>query len=268
MRNLAAFLPGFEGSVLNRKGTLIGFLKFINQKAAIAAMHMLNGHQFDGDSRDGCLRVSMAKRNMNISTRGGGYNSRILAMQSYNPYNPYMPQGDFAMGAGAYPMGGPDPYGGAAAMAGGMAVPEGYGGGYDFAGHQQQQQQQSFEPQTQQVMSVPIASNTRGTACDTLCIQGLTPWTTQGDVEGTFSAIQGFTDIKVFGRKSLGFVRFDSQQSALAAMEDLNGGTVSLPGADSRTSMRLEYAKRSLEERPPARNRDDSTSRDESARDE
>lgn len=250
MRNLAAFLPGFEGSVLNRKGTLIGFLKFINQKTAIAAMHMLNGHQFDGDSREGCLRVSMAKRNMNISRGATGYNGRVMAMQ-YNPYNPYMgAEGAFG-GMQGYPGG--DPYGAA-----------GYGAaaGYDFTGgqaaavaaHGYQEQQQ----QTQQVLSVPIASNTRGTACDTICIQGLTPWTTQGDVEGTFSALQGFTDIKVFGSKSLGFVRFDSESSSLAAMEDLNGGTVALPGADSRTSMRLEYAKRSLEDRPPNRNRSDS----------
>lgn len=245
MRNLAAFLPGFEGSVLNRKGSLIGFLKFINQKSAIAAMHMLNGHQFDGDSRDGCLRVSMAKRNMNIS-RGGGYNTRMMAMQ-YNPYNPYEQAGAFGAMPG-YGMPAGDPYAGAA----------GYGAaGYDF-GAGQAAPQQSYEQPQQQVLSVPIATNTRGTPCDTICIQGLTPWTNQSDVEGTFSVLQGFSDIKVFGNKSLGFVRFDTEQSALAAMEDLNNGTVALPGADSRTSMRLEYAKRSLEERPPNRGGRDS----------
>jgi len=260
MRNLAAFLPGFEGSVLNRKGTLIGFLKFINQKAAIAAMHMLNGHQFDGDSRDGCLRVSMAKRNMNITSRGGGYNSRVLAMQ-YNPYNPYMPaEQGYAVAAQGYGMGQPDPYAGAQSMAAYGQVQQ--GGSYDFAqGHQAAAH--SFQDQQQQVLSVPIASSTRGTPCDTLCIQGLTPWTQQGDVEGTFSALQGFTDIKIFGNKSLGFVRFNSEEAALAAMDDLNGGTVALPGADSRTSMRLEYAKRSLEERPPTRNRSDSVRNDD-----
>jgi len=238
LRNLATFLPGFEGAIIHNKSsrdmeTQIGFIKFVNQKSAVAALQVLHGHVFDDQESNNTLRVSMAKRNMNVSRSSRA--SLPLPMQ----FNPYMQVPGYE-GFDGYYHGGP---------------------GYDMHASSHASSHGSSHghaavQSTSSLADAPVISNTRGNPCDTLCIQGMTPWTSQGDVEAVFRELQGFKDIKVFGQKGLGFVRFESEKEAGNAMDELDGATVQLPGADNRTSMRIEYAKRSLEERPPRRDRE------------
>lgn len=245
LRNLGAFLPGFEGAVINRsKGeSQIGFMKFVNPKAAMAAMGMLHGYQFDepSDSRDGsgALRVSMAKRNMNVgrSSRGG------QSMQGL--YNPYMQ----APGFSDYGMEAHMPY---------------YGGsGYDMAihaaataaanataSHSQQHGASDGQP-------THISAHSQGKPCNTICLQGITPWTTEADIGSLVRQLSGYKDMKMLGKKGLGFVRFESEDDAGAALQQLDGSSVVLPGSNPGTNVRIEYAKRPLTEKPPSRDRDD-----------
>lgn len=237
LRNLATFLPGFEGAIIHNRSsrdmeTQIGFVKFANQKSAMAALQVLHGHVFDDAEPNNTLRASMAKRNMNVSRSS---RASLPPMQ----FNPYMQVPGYESFDGYYHggHGGPGP-----------------GPGYDH--HAAHAAAHAAVQSTTSLADAPVISNTRGNPCDTLCIQGMTPWTTQNDVETVFHELQGFKDIKVFGQKGLGFVRFESEKEAGDAMDELDGATVQLPGADNRTSMRIEYAKRSLEERPPRRDRE------------
>lgn len=256
LRNLGIFLPGFEGAVINRRSSsrdrdaepapTMGFMKFVNPKSAMAALQGLHGHVFDEDEADRPLRVSMAKRNMHVS-RSSSYMSRAAPqMSGMAPFNPYLQVPEWVapgadqFGAAAY--GGYDMAMAAAAQAAAVAAA------------QQHQHHQQAAPAPH--CSVAIISNTTGTPCDTLCIQGMTRQSSQSDVEALFTSLNGFRDIKVFGSKGLGFVRFENDQDSCAAMEELNGLTVALPGGDSRTTVRIEYAKRSLEEVPPSSSRD------------
>ena len=195
----------------------------------MAAQQVLHGHVFDDqEATNSALRVSLAKRNMNVSRSS---RSAVAPLAQFNPYMQVPGYESFEAAQGYY---------------------QGGHGGYDLHAASHAAAHAAVQS-TSTLGDCPVTSNTRGNPCDTLCIQGMTPWTTTGDVEVIFRELQGFHTIKVFGQKGLGFVRFDSEKEAGAVMDELDGGTVQLPGADNRTCMRLEYAKRSLEERPPGR---------------
>mmetsp|Transcript_24975 Transcript_24975/g.49129 ORF Transcript_24975/g.49129 Transcript_24975/m.49129 type:complete len:195 (+) Transcript_24975:41-625(+) len=81
LRLLGTFLPGFEGANINRGRTpdsrdrqsgdngIIGFMKFVTQEAAVQAAQYLQGFVVDEDYPEQALRISLAKRNMNLGSR-------------------------------------------------------------------------------------------------------------------------------------------------------------------------------------------------------
>lgn len=228
LRLLASFLPGLEGTVLRPGGrSTIGFIKFTSQAFALAGAHALHGFCFDEEHPEVTLRVSLAKRDMNV--RGGG--SAPSAAAAATPY------GAFPYAAGAY-----NPY----AMYGGeqaaYAAQPSYGDMSMGGGRTEPER-----PPPGERMNYTVNTREREQVCDTLCVRGLSSWSTQADLEPLFGRLTGYREMKVFDNKGLAFVRFSSQGEATSALSECDGSVLSLPGSTGRETVLLDYARRSLE---------------------
>lgn len=235
LRLLASFLPGLEGAVISRgragpRGeSQIGFIKFTSQNYAMAAAHALQGYQFDEEDPESHLRVSLAKRDMNIRSRtsASSYQERAYAA-NYGGFPGFQPYG----GAAAAAM-----YGGAEAsmaaygqMAQSMAAAVGMGSG--------------AAPET---TAFTFDVRRSDDVLDTLCIRGLTNYTSQADLQGYFGNMTGFRDMKLFENKGLAFIAFQDAQHAQHCLTEIEGKTIELPGTTGRETVLVEYARRSLE---------------------
>lgn len=257
LRLLATFLPGLEGAVISR-GTgktgrstepesQIGFIKFSSQAFALAGAHALHGMVFDDKQPDNTLRVSLARRNMNIRATSA----------SKTPQYPY-PFPNQMNYASMYSEGmqGMAAYGGqqAAAYAGQQAVA--YGGQQAVVQEAQGQydsRRESTRPaehgQGTDPMEYTISTRANDDPCDTLCIRGLPYPAQQQDLEGAFTHLAGFREMKSFSQKGLAFVAFETKDASAKAMSEIEGNVITLPGSTGRETVLVEYARRSLNSR-------------------
>lgn len=255
LRLLATFLPGLEGAVICR-GTgktgrsqgepesQIGFIKFNSQAFAMAGAQALHGFLFDERNPESALRVSLARRNMNI--RSSGVDRQPAYPYPYPSFDYSSMYGQAGMGMGAAMGGSMAGYGAAAAAAaaqqsfgggGGGGARE--GGGQEF---QRREQSQSREPQ-----AYTVQTRGKDAQCNTLCVRGLPYNLDDSDLEPFFNTINGYNAIKVFAQKALAFVAFDSKEDAEKAMAEIEGKVVTLPGSTGRDTVLVEFARRPLE---------------------
>lgn len=249
LKLLGTFLPGFEGATVNRparssssseskKDTLMGFMKFVTQEAALAAAQCLQNYVIDDDLPEASLRISLAKRNMNVGSR---VSALKVAPPTYMFGNPYSPYGSIPLGT--------DYFGTATGSREAdydrsyydRSIP-----GWSVGTDSVRDVRDGREAGSKELKEARVQGTVRGAACDTLCVRGLTQWTGDADIEAMFSKYEGYTDKLLFRNKGMAFVRFQDDRQALAVIQNIDQTTCQLPGAASDTSVSVEYAKRSL----------------------
>ena len=217
LHNIVRLWPGYEGCHMVRKGdrasarATIGFAKFSSQAAALSAVALLDGLDFDADAHV-ILRASLARKNMNL-----------------NCANVFLAQG-------------------AAGRRGGSAGASGsHDGGYPYLSESAEDLVTTSVSETSMSRNSRIVHE-ENPPCNTLFIGALPGLIDEQAVREILGAQPGMVNIKHIpnGRgSSIAFVQFEDVESATAARASL------ADEAKAGSFFRVQFARSELNHRVP-----------------